>query len=447
MFSLKCTSWTLFSIFVLSLITTSAKADLWRSGYYPGYASAMPASEIDFSALTHVVHFSVFPNGDGTLNTNINNITPQGTASLVTAAHNANVKVLICVGGANSYFPNAASPGNLNNFIYNLTNFMASGNYDGIDVDWEPLDDGDASTYTNFIIGLRGALNAFGTHKLLATAVPPSADPSLVATVQSCFDQINLMTYDYSGPYEGWVTWFNSPLYNGGYAFPSNPGEYVPSTDATLTNYLTTGIPASKLGIGVTFYADIWTDGNDGSGNSMTNPREGWQIAPTNFYSVTYNQIVSSNFPAGDFNYDTAAQAAWIGVSGAGTNDLFISYDSARSCQAKISYARNHGLGGIIIWELSQDHVSGRTDPLLQAVKQAAATPGTITAQRSGQNVNLAFTSMPLGSYRVLSATNLTAPWSSLMVTNIGLTSTGGVIQVSDSINHAVRFYRVQTPP
>jgi len=406
----------------------------------------MPPSEIDFTALSHVVHFSIFPNGDGSLDTNVNNITPAATASLVTAAHTANVKALICVGGANSYFPNAASPANLSNFVLNLTNFMAKGNYDGIDVDWEPLVAGDSSTYTNFIIRLRAALNGFSTHKLLATAVPPATDPTLVATVQTCFDQINLMTYDYSGPYGGWVTWYNSPIYDGGYAFPSNPGEFVPSTDATVTNFLTAGIPASKLGIGLAFYGDIWTQGNDGSGNSMSSSRQGWELAPIT-YTVTYNQIVSSNFPAGDFNYDTVAQAAWIGINGKGTNNMFISYDSPRACQAKISYARNHALGGVIIWELSQDHISGHTDPLLESVKQAAATPGTLTAQRNGSIMNLAFTNVPLGNYRVLFSTNLTAAWNTLVVTNAGLTGTGGVIHVSDSINQSARFYRVQTPP
>jgi chitinase len=447
MFLLKPAPWTRLCICLLSFFAIiTAKADLWRTGYYPGYATAMPPSEIDFSALSHIVHFSVLPNGDGSLNTATNNITPLGTAALVTAAHNANVKVLICIGGAGSYFPNAAGP-NLSNFIYNLTNFMAAGNYDGIDVDWEPLNDSDTNTYVSFISGLRAALNRFSTHKLLATAVPPSTTPAAVATVAADFDPINLMTYDYSGPYEGWVTWFNSPLYNGGYTFPSNPGEYVPSTDVTLTNFLTAGIPAAKLGIGLPFYGYVWGGGNDGAGNGMSYPRESWEIAPTNFYTVTYNQIVSSNFPAGDFNYDTVAQAAWIGLSGHGTNNMFIAYDSPRACEAKISYARNHGIGGVIIWELSQDHISGQPDPLLEAVKQAMATPGSITAKRSGSSVNLGFGSMPLGNYSVQWSSGVKSSWNTLVLTNAGLTSTGGVIQVSDSLNQPARFYRVQTPP
>jgi chitinase len=432
---------------VLSFQIFTAHADLWRTGYYyPGYGNTMPVNEIDFTALTQVVHFSLVPQGDGTVDTVPNNLTPQIVSNLVQTAHAAGKKVLVCVGGGGTYFPNAASFNNVNIFVGSLTNFMATNNYDGIDVDWEPVNDSDAGVYTNFIKKLRVAMNAFPAHKVLATAIMPSTTTSLIASIQTNFDQINLMTYDYSGAYDGWVTWYNSPLYDGGYTFPSNPSELVPSTEASVTNFLAAGIPASRLGIGVAFYGDVWTGGSDGSGNSMTNPREGWSSAPTN-YTVTYNQIISSNFAAGDFNYDAVAQAPWIGVGGRGLNNLFVSYDNPRSVQARISYARNRALGGVIIWELTQDHISGRPDPLLQAVKQAVATPGNTAIQRSGTNVNLSFNSAPLGSYSVLWATNPAAAWSTLQLTNLGLTQTGGVIRVSDYVSQRARFYRVRTPP
>lgn len=434
---------TLLAIF---LIMFNCRADILRTGYYPAYAANMPASEIDFSALTQVIHFSLFPNYDGSLN--YNQLTPNNITDLVTRAHSAHVKALICIGGEGSYFPNATAAGTVNVFINNLTNFMATNNYDGIDVDWEPLDDGNADVYTNFIIGLRTALNGFNPPRLLTTAIPPGGDPALVTIVKNCFDQINLMTYDLSGPYDGWVTWYNSPIYSGGYTFPSNSSELVPSVEGMVTNFEAAGIPTNKIGIGITFYGYVWGAGNDYSGNAMYYPREGWQNPPTNFFTVTYNQIISSNFPAGDFNYDTTAQAPWIGVANEGTNNLFLSYENARSCEAKVSYARNNGLGGVFIWELSQDHVSGQSqsDPLLEAVKQAAATPGSLTAQHSGKNINVSFNSAPLGNYAVQWSTNLTKSWSTLVQTNVSLTGTNSVIQISDPANQPLRFYRVQTP-
>jgi chitinase len=433
-----------------SLFPLASRADLWRTAYYAGYSSAtLPVSDIDFTALTHIVHFSLLPNGDGTLNPSTNAITPQGTAELVSGAHAANKQVLICIGGAGSYFPNAASTANVASFVSNLTNFMASGGYDGIDVDWEPLPDGDGLLYTNLIFKLRAALDGFSTHKLLISAVPPSVSPGIVGAVQDKLDQINLMTYDLSGPYAGWVTWFNSPIYDSGYVFPSVTNELVPSIEGSVNQFVTSGIPANKLGIGLAFYGYVWYGGFDGTSDGMRTPRESWTIAPTN-YTRTYNQIVSSNFSANQFYYDAIAQAAWIGVDGGGTNDMFISYDDARACQSKVSYARNRGLGGLILWEITQDHTPGQPDPLLQAVKQALATPGTLAIQPAGQNMNLSFTSAPLGSYRVQWNTNLAGnTWNSLLVTNLSLTVTGGVIQVTDPgfADKPLRFYRVQTPP
>ena len=83
------------------LLSITAQADLRSVGYYPGYEQAfMPASNIDFTALTHIIHFSVVPNSNGTLNSSDNGITTANSADIVSRAHAAGVKVLICVGGA-----------------------------------------------------------------------------------------------------------------------------------------------------------------------------------------------------------------------------------------------------------------------------------------------------------------------------------------------------------
>jgi chitinase len=58
---------------------------------------------------------------------------------------------------------------------------------------------------------------------------------------------------------------------------------------------------------------------------------------------------------------------------------MFVSYDDAHACQAKVSYARNLGLGGVMIWELANEYMAsqpaGQRTPLTSALKQALATP------------------------------------------------------------------------
>jgi len=175
-------------------------------------------------------------------------------------------------------------------------------------------------------------------------------------------------------------------------------------------------------------------------------PRQGWSTAPSTT-QPTYNIIMSSYYQAGLYRWDTNAQSAYLTIDNAGSSsDKFISYDDERTCQSKVSYARNNHLGGVMIWELAQDHHANQTDPLLQAVKQALATPGVANILRSGSNVDLSFLSAPLGSYRIQWATNLPlGSWNTLVITN--MSGTGGKMSVPDQITQAVRFYRIKTPP
>jgi chitinase len=450
--------WRVFAwIGVWCLFPVIAEADLRTTGYYPGWEqSYMPASSIDFTALTHIIHFSVVPNSDGTLNSSDNSVTTANSADIVSRAHAAGVKVIICVGGADSEgaFQAATSAGSLPAFVNNLTNFMATRGYDGVDIDWEPLPASDAQQFTNLVIELRSALDGFSQHKLLTVAAgayppygdSPTAQYQMFATLQNQFDQINIMTYDLSGPYGGWVTWFNSPIYDGGFRFPSTGG-LVPSVDGAVNNFINNGVAPGKLGIGIAFYGYLWTDGTGNSATSITQPRQSWIDAPT-VSTPSYSAIIANYYQPNLYHWDTNAQAAYLGITNViPVNNIFLSYDDQRTCQAKVSYARNHGLGGVMIWELAQDHTPNTPDPLLQAVKQSLATPGQINLQFSGNDVSLVFTGIALGSYRVQWSNDLMV-WNTLLTTNIS--GLGGTVQITDfgaATNQAGRFYRIQTPP
>ncbi len=435
-------------------------AGFWTTAYYPGYEqnSGMPASAIDYSAVTHIIHFVVTPNPDGTLNSSVNGLTVNNSTDLITRAHALGVKVLFCVGGAGSEgdFQGATSSTNLSIFINNLTNFMTTRGYDGIDLDWEPFPSTDAPQYTNFVNSLRFALNQFAQPKLLTAAVEayppygdsPTAEYTMFAAIQNQFDQLNIMTYDLSGAYDGWVTWFNSPIYDGGYRFPSSGG-LVPSIDAAVNNFITNGLTPAKLAIGIPFYGYVWTGGTGSSASSITQPRQSWINAPT-VTAYRYTDLMAGYYQPNLYQWDANAQSAYLSITNANPiNNAFISYDDARACQAKVSYVRNHKLGGVMIFELAQDHTSGQPDPLLQAIKQALATPGRTNLQRSGNDINLMFTSIALGSYRVQWRNDFTSGiWNTLLTTNIP--GAGGPLLIKDAgalTNQPVRFYRIQTPP
>lgn len=416
----------------------------------------MPASTVDFTALSHIIHFSLVPNPNGTLNSSANGITGANAADLVSKAHAAGKKALICLGGAStgSFFQSATTNGILPYFISNITNFMASYEYDGIDLDWEPLTAADSQQFTNLVNGLRSALDAFPQHKMLTAAVgayPPYGDPpafeyAMFASLQNQFDQINIMAYDLSGPYGGWVTWFNSPIYDGGFRFPSTGG-LVPSINGSVMNFITNGMLPAKLGIGVAFYGYAWEGGTGTTTGGVTLPRQSWTSAPT-VSEPGYSSIMASYYQPNLYHWDTSAQAAYLSISNSDpAYDMFISYDDPHTCQAKVSYARNLGLGGLMIWELAQDHQSGQPDPLLQTIRQALATPGVVMIQLTNQDLSLSFTGLPLASYHILWASNLsTTGWSTLAMTNVS--GNMGVLQFADpdSTGQPQRFYRVRTP-
>jgi chitinase len=81
--------------------------------------------------------------------------------------------------------------------------------------------------------------------------------PKIFAPLQDQFDQINVMTYDISGTWEGWETWHNAPLHNGGLLFASNK-QPLPSIETKIQMWRDSGLPAKKLGLGLPFYGYVW---------------------------------------------------------------------------------------------------------------------------------------------------------------------------------------------
>jgi chitinase len=435
----------------LGVAVSAARAELWTTAYYAAWMQDyMPASQVDFSAVTHVIHFAVVPNADGTLDPDENVVTVPNSADVVARGHAADKKVLISVGGAGSVngFRGATSSTNLSKLVTNIANFMTGRGYDGVDIDWEPLQSSDATQYSNLVTRLRSALDAITPRPLLTAVV--AEQPALLASLQSHFDQINLMTYDLSGPWPGWVTWFNSPIYDGGFRFPSTGG-LVPSINGMVNDFIAHGVAASKLGARMDFYGYIWSGGSGTSTGGASLPRQSWSSAPS-VTTAAYYAIMANYFQPQRYFWDTAAQAACLSIDNTGSaNDKFISFDDPTACQMKVRYAKNKGIGGVMIWELGggyrPDQPAGRRDPLLQAVKRALTTPQLASIQLGNNDVRLSFTTIQDGHYRVEFSSNpVGTSWSAF--TN-DLVGNGGVIQFTNlgGAGQSKRFYRIKTPP
>ena len=371
----------LFSGVCLTSSHAFAQSGMWVTAYYAGWMQGqfnngtLPAEQIDYSALTHIIHFAILPRSDGSLDTAVNDMTGPNSAALLAKAHASGVKVIVCIGGWGSEgaFQSATSLLTLPLFVINLVAFVRNRGYDGIDIDWEPLTTSDIPQFTLLIQQLRVALGALSPGSLLTAAVTTQA--AAVTGVINQLDRIQVMNYDLSGAYPGWVTWHNSPLYNGGLRFPST-GQLLPSSADMVAGLIAGGVPAQKLSIGIPFYGTIWSGGGGTSTGGVTQPGQSWTVTPQIQQDVPYSTIMRNYYQPQWSRWDSIAQVPYLSIQVPDSSqDKFISYDDERSIFKKVEYARNNGFGEVFIWELGggyrTDLPPGNKDQLLQAVKQA----------------------------------------------------------------------------
>ncbi len=347
---------------------------VWVMGYHVGYQHTMyPTANVAFSALSHVIIGPVTPNTNGTVNTTFDIDTVNGplwASAVAQAAHDANRKAMLMIGGADSStgWQGAASNANRATFVDHLLSIMDSIGADGLDLDWEPLGPGD---YANFT-ALAQALRSMRPNMLLSVPVgwvnsnfqtPATADPFFGA-IAPLFDRIDIMSYDMEWPADGWKSWFTSALHGESATTPS-------SIDSSVDFYLASGVPRSKLGIGIGFYGQCW--------KNVTGPRQtigGDASVNDDDNTFTYHDIVTQYYSAANYHYDATSQMPYLGSStafGPG-NCNFLSYESAQSVTAKGEYVNRNGLAGTIIWTIGEGYVpeqAGQENALLDAVNAA----------------------------------------------------------------------------
>jgi len=193
-------------------IQSPTHAAPWVSVYYTAYDGLQnPTPEqIDMRGITHLLFFALGPNADGSVNSQTYSLATN-SPHVISVVHAAGKKCLICVGGGGTgpTFSQAIAPAVQSTFITNIVNFCVSEGFDGVDLDFEPMQSTDLSNFTSFVTNLRAALTTAKPGLLLTSAAEPYGFPATFAAVQDKFDQINVMTYDLSGPWPGWSTWYD----------------------------------------------------------------------------------------------------------------------------------------------------------------------------------------------------------------------------------------------
>ena len=350
---------------------------IWVLGYHVGYEADMyPTDKIDFAPMSHVIIGVVLPNADGTVDTSydidaVNG--PPWAKGVATAAHAANRKALLMVGGASgtinvlANWESAAVSGNRAAFVTHLLAAMDAAGADGLDLDWEPLDTVDHASFKALAQALRTARPA------MLLTVPIGAINTNLDTVPDTFfgqiaplfDRIDIMTYDMEWDADGWKTWFSSALHGESATTPT-------SVDSSVAYYLAAGVPRSKLGVGIGFYGVCWTGV---TAPRQTIPNGAGITGSDNTYS--YHNIITGYYSATNYHYDATADAPYLAnatLFGSTPKCNFLSYEDATSIAAKAAYVHRYGLGGTIIWNIGEGYVPeqpGQENALLESVGTA----------------------------------------------------------------------------
>jgi chitinase len=336
----------------------------WSMGYYASWDPAQyPISEIEWSGLTHIAMAFYLPNQDGSMTLAGGN--PQLATNLIAAAHTNGVKAIASIGGADSQsgFQKATASGTVAAFAANLVSLLTTTAYDGIDIDWEPMDKSDEPAVVDIANRIRKAKpGALITIPIGAINVNLGADLTGFPAIAAAYDQLNIMSYGQAGAWSGWKSWHSSALYQTDSATPT-------SIDSTVKLYLAAGIPAAKLGIGIGFYGLCYSSPVTGPDQALN----GSTLVASDG-TISYANIMTEYYSASARQWDSLARVPYLSFTSPHAPDgcTYISYDDEQSIAEKGAYVKAKGLGGVIQWELNEGYLSsaaaGQRNPLLKAI-------------------------------------------------------------------------------
>ncbi|MDZ7399511.1 MAG: glycosyl hydrolase family 18 protein [candidate division KSB1 bacterium] len=316
-------------------------------GYYTAWQRGIfPAEKVAFKHLTHIAHAFIWPKADGSLAMYDNFIYPQ----LVARTHQAGKKIIVSIGGwgnCDGFPPMAANASARARFVENVKNFCLNNGYDGADIDWEfPQSEADRINLNRLMQELRTAFDAAQPNMLLTMAVPVSDWSGKwfdFASLKNYTDWIGGMTYDFHG------SWTNHAGHNSPLFAPANEPEG--SVDRGIQYLLSRGLPPEKIFLGIPFYGKEFTASQ-------------LYGLSTGCVDRRYSEIIPLIAAGWTYHWDNLSQVPYL------TNPnrtKVLSFDDTVSVRLKCEYVRLKKLGGVIIWELSQDDM-GNSQPLLETI-------------------------------------------------------------------------------
>lgn len=296
------------------------------------------------------------------------------------------LKVCISVGGATLSWTLSkvlANSTTRRTFVNSSVNFILRHGFDGFDLDWEyPGKKGasynhvdaknDSRNLVTFLKELRAALNTRSPSKYIEISIASGCTQEVIQQYRECVDIVdsfNVMTYDFYG---GW----GDGGHNAGlFANPMNRGAFLGFDCHNSIQRALSIFPSHKVCMGSAFYGRGWRKlvrdpinptapiifGISKSGEATTLSQGSGGEPGLSCWKDLRDKVDNDGF---ERLYDNVACVPYLHKVATGET---WSYDDVESVSAKAQYVLDNNLGGIMIWQLSDDVRDGQAS-LLDAI-------------------------------------------------------------------------------
>lgn len=300
------------------------------------------------------------------------------------------LKLFLCVGGWN--FNDSNDPEGTGSFTYKLFSQMVSKaenrkqfidsaveylhrfGFDGLDIDWEYPGDitrgGNPEDFSNFVTFLTECKTAFERTNpplLLSYSAPAFVPVGLpqayrdapqkffrwLAECAEHLDRINIMAYDYHGPFDRpKITGANSPLSR------DTKSESTLFIAETLRNYLNNGVPADKMVLALPAFGHSYaqvlhlSENDSGPGKPFETPGApgpATHLAGFLAYFEIADMLAQKKLFLGADKITSTAFAYQI------ADQKWVSFDTPETIKLKAQMAQDKRLKGIALWAIDLD--------------------------------------------------------------------------------------------
>ncbi|KAK3601870.1 hypothetical protein CHS0354_041801 [Potamilus streckersoni] len=305
-------------------------------------------------------------------------------------ARNPGLKTILAVGGwgmgSKDFSLMAAYRSTRRAFVDSAIKFLRVHDFDGLAIDWQyPTIRGgrkqDKKTFTLLLKELREEFNRESNetkNARLLLVVGAAVDRSTVEDgyevdlISKEVDFINVMAYDFHGPWEN-KTGHPSPLFARN---SEREGNRLQNVDESLKYWVMKGAEPTKLLVGISLYSRSFTLANPNNhGYSARTKSAGTSGMYTKTDGLLASYEMCDQYPDAKRVWNGASLVPyWI------SGNQWIAGEDAESLRNKVNWLRLSKYGGLTVWSLDMDDFNGQLCgkgyyPLLNAIKERLEGP------------------------------------------------------------------------